>query len=356
MEDALVALLPEAYPQFQGRSLTLIPFGEGLIHQTYLVRQGEKQWILQGFNETVFTYPQRIEHNLALLSDRVRLRPLPFTLPLPLSNGLGKGLTPIEGKKYRLFEFVEGKTLQGISSLPQAKLAAQAYGTFASWAQELPVEAFQETIPNFHRLDLRFARLQEVASNSSKLSKKVEGLLHLYLEQAPLVNWYTEQLPILPRRVTHNDTKINNLIFSSDLNRVAAVVDLDTLMGGYLLYDLGDLVRTVACSLPETSTQWQDVRAIPEVVQALILGYWEGLSGAISTQETASLPYAGEVMTLIMGLRFLTDYLEGNVYYRVTYEDQNLHRAKNQMALLQSLQSQREHFQHTIQKLTPGVR
>ncbi|MCE2708447.1 MAG: phosphotransferase enzyme family protein [Bacteroidota bacterium] len=356
MVDTLAELLPQTYPQFKDRPLTLVPFGEGLIHQTYLVRQGEKQWILQGFNETVFTYPQRIEHNLALLSERVRLRPLPFTLPLPLSNGLGKGLTHIEGKKYRLFEFVEGKTLQGISSPAQARMAAQAYGTFASWAQELPVEAFQETIPNFHRLDLRFARLQEVASTSSKLSEEVERLLHLYLKQAPLVTWYTEQLPILPQRVTHNDTKINNLIFSSDLKQVAAVVDLDTLMGGYLLYDLGDLVRTVACSLPETSTQWPLVRALPEVVKALILGYWEGLSGAITPQETASLPYAGEVMTLIMGLRFLTDYLEGNVYYRVTYEDQNLHRAKNQMALLHSLQSQREHFQHTIEKLSPRVR
>jgi hypothetical protein len=115
-------------------------------------------------------------------------------------------------------------------------------------------------------------------------------------------------------------------------------------MGGYLMYDFGDLVRTVACSLPETSTEWSQIQALPELVEELLSGYLEGLEGALSAEEKDSLLFGGEIMTLIMGLRFLTDHLEGNVYYRVTYPLQNLHRAKNQLALLQSQQAYRARF------------
>jgi hypothetical protein len=103
-------------------------------------------------------------------------------------------------------------------------------------------------------------------------------------------------------------------------------------------------VRTVACSLPETSTEWNQIQALPELVEELLSGYLEGLEGALSAEEKDSLLFGGEIMTLIMGLRFLTDHLEGNVYYRVSYPLQNLHRAKNQLALLQSQQEHRARF------------
>jgi hypothetical protein len=230
-------------------------------------------------------------------------------------------------------------------------MAAQAYGKFASWSQQLPAAAFEETIPNFHRLDLRFARLQEVAKQLPSLPEAEQALLQGYLAQLPLVNWYQEQRNHLPLRVTHSDTKINNLIFSKTLSQVEAVVDLDTVMGGYLMYDFGDLVRTVACSLPETSTEWEQIWEIPELFEELLAGYLEGLNGAMTPQEAESLLLGGEIMTLIMGLRFLTDHLEGNVYYRVSYPLQNLHRAKNQLALLQSQQEHRNRFADFAAKL-----
>jgi hypothetical protein len=220
-----------------------------------------------------------------------------------------------------------------------------AYGKFASWAATLPATELQETIPNFHRLDIRFARLVEVANQVPPLTQEVQSLLQSYLAQQPLVDWYQEQLPLLPLRTTHNDTKINNLIFASSLTEVAALVDLDTLMAGYLMYDFGDLVRTVACSLPETSTEWDQVSLLPEVFEELLHGYWQGLGGTLSPAEANSLLHGGAVMTLIMGLRFLTDHLEGNIYYRVSYREQNLHRAKNQLALLHSQQAQAETMQ-----------
>lgn len=344
MFDALATALTQAYRQFTDAPLTIRPFGEGLIHETLLVSQLDKKWILQGFNDSVFHFPERIDHNLGLLSKHAAIHPLPFQLPLPLRNSNGSGLTAIQGKNYRLFDFVDGSTLQQVQHPAQARMAAQAYGKFASWSQQLSAEGFEETIPNFHRLDLRFARLQEVANQLPNIPEEEQALLQGYLEQLPLVNWYQEQRKHLPLRVTHSDTKINNLIFSKTLSQVEAVVDLDTVMGGYLMYDFGDLVRTVACSLPETATDWNQIQELPELFEELLAGYLEGLNGANTPLEAESLLLGGEIMTLIMGLRFLTDHLEGNVYYRVSYPLQNLHRAKNQLALLQSQHGHRVRF------------
>ncbi|TDQ17472.1 phosphotransferase family enzyme [Algoriphagus boseongensis] len=342
MNHQLDSRICEYYPFLKRDELSITPFGEGLIHETLLVESPKGKWILQGFNEKVFNYPDRIDHNLGLLYQQAEKKKLPFTLPLPLLNRDRSGLSEINGLKYRLFEFVAGKTLQQIEQIEQAYIAALAYGEFASWAKDIPAQSMQETIPHFHRLDLRFEKLIEVSSSKGNLEKEEVEILDFYFSQKPLVDWYQKQLKLLPLRVVHNDTKINNVIFSEDLKRVSAVIDLDTLMGGYLLYDFGDLVRTVACSLTETSTQWDAIHLIPEIFSKLLQGYWEGIETFASKEEAESLILGGEVMTMIMGLRFFTDHLQGNIYYRVSYPEQNFHRAKNQMIFLKSQQSQRE--------------
>lgn len=341
MNSQLYPLLFQAYPMLASEEFSLKPFGEGLIHETFILEVPGKKWILQGFNESVFRYPERIDHNLGLLHGQAQRKKLNFQLPLPLLNQAGSGLTEIDGKKYRLFEFVQGKTLQQIENPYQAFLAAQAYGAFAAWAMEIPSEEMQETIPDFHRLDLRYAKLLQVAEEKPSLSAEEKEILDFYLNQKHLVDWYLSQLDQLPLRITHNDTKINNLIFSDDLSQVEALIDLDTLMGGYLLYDFGDLVRTVACSHSETSTQWDSIHLIPEIFRELLSGYWSGVHDFATEKEKSSLILGGEIMTLIMGLRFFTDHLQGNIYYRVSYPEQNLHRAKNQMIFLKNQQDQR---------------
>ncbi len=332
--------------------LEITPFGEGLIHETLVIRQGDKKWILQGFNESVFNFPNRIDHNLSLLYQLEGDQPLPFQLPLPLPNKEGNGLTIINDKKYRLFDFVEGKTLQQIEQPVQAYIAAKAYGTFAAWGKNFDAKQMQETIPNFHRLDLRFEKLKEVSDQNSLLTPQEQEILDFYLNQKPLIEWYLDQIQRLPVRITHNDTKINNLIFSEDLGSVKAVIDLDTLMGGYLMYDFGDLVRTVSCSFPETHTNWAEIYFLPELFAELLKGYWEGIKEISEKNEAESLLFGGEVMTLIMGLRFFTDHLQGNIYYRVTYPEQNFDRAKNQMIFLKSQQIHRAALREIWEKVT----
>lgn len=352
MIQELTLALSGSYAILENQPLKVAALGEGLIHETLLLDNGAKRWVLQGFNEVVFNFPERIDHNLSLLSSHAQSHPLHFLLPLPILNNSGNGLTEIEGKKYRLFDFVEGTTLQQISDPHQAYMAALAYGEFAAWSKEVSGEEMQETIPNFHRLDLRFEKLISATEEKDDLSEAEIEVLDFYLSQQHLVDWYLNQLDLLPLRVTHNDTKINNLIFSENLEKVEALIDLDTLMGGFLMYDFGDLARTVACSLPETSTQWDAIHQIPEIFEELLKGYWEGVKEIATAEEVRSVLFGGEIMTLIMGLRFFTDHLQGNIYYRVTYPEQNFHRAKNQMIFLQSQQEKRDSLKEIWETIT----
>ncbi|TDK44146.1 phosphotransferase enzyme family protein [Algoriphagus formosus] len=319
------------------------PLGAGLIHETFLIESPNGKYVLQGFNQEVFQYPDRIAFNLEQLYTNQIADNLPFELPLPLLNENGEQLSTVDGKNWRVFPFVKGQTLEQISSKNQARNAASAFAEFSKAGTELKVDILKETIPDFHRLDLRFERFCAVASGMErKLDSEEESILRFYLNQKPLIENYKETTQKLPLRLTHNDTKINNLIFSESLDRVKALIDLDTVMPGYLLYDFGDLVRTVACTRTEISTDWENLRLDESVFEALMEGYLSGLGNLVEKEERESLLLGGEVMTCMMGLRFFTDHLQGNIYYRVNYPEQNLHRAKNQSILLRDLQSKRE--------------
>ncbi len=350
--SSLLEVIASNFPLHSSQPLQIKPLGEGLIHQTFLIAGQPKSWVLQGFNKKVFKYPERIAANLNLLCKLSESEPLPFILPLPLANKKGETLTEVEGQFYRLFEFVKGQTIQKITDPNQGYLAAKAYGQFANWGKEIKAEDLQESIPNFHRLDLRFSRFLEVLNSKKSLSPEEKEVTDFYAGQSSLIERYFSLAKSLPFRLTHNDTKINNLIFSENLDRVEAVIDLDTLMAGMLLYDFGDLVRTVACSEPETSQNWENLLLIPEVFEMLLKGYWEGIKDFANPDEIKSILFGGEVMTIIMGLRFFTDHLEGNVYYRVEYPEQNFHRAKNQMIFLQRQQSLRADLQEIWKKVT----
>jgi Ser/Thr protein kinase RdoA (MazF antagonist) len=327
-------------------------FGSGLIHQTFLIELNQNKYILQCFNSNVFKFPDRIEKNLGLLSELGDLKILPFQLPLPILNRDGSGIVAFKGSLYRLFDFVEGETLQQITDPNQAVKAAEAYALFSRWADSFPLDRFAETIPDFHRLDLRFDRLEEVAKSAQNLSAAETEILDFYLAQKLLVETYLKIIHKIPQRLTHNDTKINNLIFSPDFSKVAAVIDLDTIMPGYLLYDFGDLVRTVASAAEEISQDWTSQKLLVPIFEKLLAGYWEGAGDWMSQEEAKSLLIGGEVMTCLMGVRFFTDHLEGNVYYQVAYSDQNFHRAKNQMILLQSLQSHKTDLELIFSQIT----
>ncbi|MCH6200508.1 aminoglycoside phosphotransferase family protein [Aquiflexum sp. LQ15W] len=314
------------------------PFGDGHIHQTFLIESGEEKLILQRFNNLVFKYPERISHNQSLLIEQIDSEDLPYILPLPIPNLAGELFTLIEGTYFRISPFVAGRCVNEIENPHQAYLAAKAFAQFIKAGIHIPAKEFQEAIPGFHDLELRYNQLLEALKNTKRdIVGDLKELVEFYLAQKDLVDQYLRWKEKLPLRLTHSDTKINNLIFAEDFSKVNAVIDLDTLMAGYVYYDFGDLVRTVACTEGESSKDWEKIRVDFTKYEALLVGFLEVGKGAFTEDEIYSLPFGGLMMTCIMGFRFLADYLNGNIYYTIHYEEQNLHRAKNQMCLLKGL-------------------
>lgn len=345
MEKNLLIKAIKAYPELS-EDAEFSPFGSGHIHSTYLVKTPEGKYIIQEFNDKVFRYPDRIAANLRVIYDHLQEGMLPFTLPLPEVNQNGDMFTRIEGRLFRLFPFVEGVTKDAVNLPNACEIAARAFAEFVAVCLPIDARCMQDTIEEFHNLTLRFAQFDYALQHTTiAMNEEVLDLVHFYQQQRDLLEAYNAYTKTLPKRVTHNDTKINNLIYSNDLSVVNALIDLDTIMAGYVFYDFGDLVRTVACTEDESSQNWTAIGVDLVKYQALIEGFYTPLLPVLSDEELTTLPYGGEMMTCIMGLRFLTDYLNGNVYYHITYENQNLHRARNQQALLRSLREHRDQIQ-----------
>lgn len=315
-------------------------FGDGHIHKTFLIDDGEHQYILQQFNNSVFKNPESISHNHAILLDQIDTSVLPFELPLPIPNLENELFTVIDRDYFRLSPFIAGKCINEVNNSHQAYLAAKAFAQFIKAGIHIDASSFQEVIPGFNDLELRYNQLLDALSNTKRnVSGELKALVNFYLSQKDLVEEYLSWNKKLPLRLTHNDTKINNLIFSEDLAKVNAIIDLDTLAAGYIYYDFGDLVRTVACTLGESSTEWKKIGFNQSKYNALLKGFLEIGEGNFTEAEIESLPFGGKMMTCIMGFRFLADYLNGNIYYTIHYEEQNLHRAKNHMYLLKEMRS-----------------
>ncbi|MFD2201707.1 phosphotransferase enzyme family protein [Shivajiella indica] len=313
-------------------------FGDGHIHQTYLIELDNQKLILQRFNNKVFQRPDIISHNHKILIDQLDTRVLPFQLPLPLANKKGELFTEIQHKYFRISPFVSGTCVNEIEKAEHAYLAAKAFAQFIVAGIHIPADQFQEAIPGFNDLDLRYHQLLEAIKNTKrKIQGELDEIVGFYLDQKNLVEEYNSWKAELPLRLTHNDTKINNLIFSEDFSKVNAVIDLDTVMAGFIFYDFGDLVRTVACTEGESSQNWNKIEVDQLKYDALLSGFHAGGKGVFTKEELDSLSFGGKMMTCIMGFRFLADYLNGNIYYTIHYEKQNMLRAKNQMCLLRSL-------------------
>ncbi len=336
--EAILSKLSESH-NFDLSTYQIERFGGGHIHQTWLANGETQSFIIQQFNKNIFTSPGLIAHNHQLLIDHLDLEAFDFILPLPIPNIKGETLCQVGEEYFRVLPFVEGQCSEDIERPKKAFLAARAFASLIQAGSQLEVSLFQEVIPGFHDLELRFKQFTEAKKNSKlKIEGELEAICEFYVSQSSLVKEYQMWISILPKRITHNDTKINNLIYSRDFSKVKAIIDLDTMMPGYIFNDFGDLVRTVACTLNENAIDYNNIKINVDKYQALYEGFIEGGKDTFTKEEIASLHFGGEMMIYIMGLRFLTDYLNGNIYYQIKYEKQNYDRTKNQMYLLKALQ------------------
>ncbi|MDN3687714.1 phosphotransferase enzyme family protein [Cyclobacterium jeungdonense] len=355
MNESILDALAKAYGLKTGQ-IRIKRFGSGHIHKTYRVDVDANAFILQEFNDAVFTHPERISGNLEYLMGQFDPSDLPFVLPLPIPNKGGAFFTHLAEGLYRLFPFVSGVTQDAIVQKGHAKIASEAFARFIQIFLQADAGRMEDTIAHFHNLEIRYQQFDAALKNPRvQKDSETEKMVDFYLERKDLLEKYGQFRKQLPLRVTHNDTKINNLIFAENLDRVNALIDLDTIMAGFVFYDFGDLVRTVACTRDESSLEWDQIQVDMEKYEGLLEGFYSILGGKIQDEELDSLPFGGEMMTLIMGVRFLTDHLNGNIYYQVDYQEQNLHRAKNQAALLSALIEKREDISELEGKLRKAL-
>jgi len=317
-------------------------YGGGHINDTFLIEiaESDEKFILQKINKNVFKTPEHVVHNIELYLNHLHQK-----------NELQLKTFKISDEKpyvidenwdfWRMYNYIENSVSYSvIKKKEHAFQAAKAFGKMQRLCLDLNTNDFFDTIPDFHNLDKRYLKFDRVLELSKKERRKnAEKEISFVQDQRKISDLITV-LTIsgeLPIRITHNDTKLNNVLLNAITSEGICVIDLDTLMPGLVLYDFGDMVRTFTSPVPEDEKDSSKVTLRKEVFSALSRGYLSELSNVLTKTEKEQLINGAKYMILIIGLRFLTDYLENDVYFKTAYDDHNLVRARNQFALLADL-------------------
>ncbi len=315
----------------------------GHINFTYKLT-GAKSFILQRINRNVFKQPEVVANNIRLAADYLS-KNYPdylFTSGVP-SLTKEEMAYDEEGFPWRLFPYISNTfTVDKVDTEQEALSAATGFGQLTAHLWDIDVSQFHETIPRFHDLALRYDQFKTaLESTTEERRQNAQWAIDQCIAQHHLVDHYNNLISSgeLTLRVMHNDTKINNILFDRTSRQAVCVIDLDTLMPGYFIYDLGDMIRTFVSPVSEEEKDFTKVVFRAPIYKALIDGYFTSMGNHLSDEQKSLAPFAGYMMTYIMALRFLADYLNGDVYYQTHYAGQNLIRAQNQLHLLNNLQA-----------------
>lgn len=333
-----------------GRLIELEPHHRGHIHDTFVSTFEEedgtrRRYLHQRMNGTVFTDLSGLMHNvervtrfLAEQGERGELEALRLVETTDGAAWLREG----DGA-WRTYHFVEGTTSYDECQGPDmAHEAARAFGGFQARLRGLPTSELRETIPRFFSAPHRLEQLEGArAADAVGRVKGAAAELAFVDERRDLVPAFDDRLADgrLPTRVVHGDTKLNNILFDVRTGRARCVVDLDTCMPGWSLYDFGDLVRFTAATSAEDETDLDRVGIDPELYRAIVAGYLQG-ADFLEREERALMPLAARLVTLTIGMRFLADHLAGDVYFKVARPGHNLDRARVQLAQVADMERQ----------------
>jgi Ser/Thr protein kinase RdoA (MazF antagonist) len=327
------------------------PLGEGLINHTYKLCSGNDEYVLQQINTSVFKNPVAIAHNIKRVSDYLAVNTLDYYFVVPITSMHGNQMECIEGRYYRVFPYVKGSHAKTVvENEAQAYEAGYQFGLFTHQLNGLGVDDLQITIPDFHNLTLRYQQFCNAldTGNQERIEHAKEQIKYLQ-DQKWIADFYETILlnPNFKLRATHHDTKISNMLFDANDNGIC-VIDLDTLMPGYFISDLGDMFRTYLSAVSEEETDFEKISVRPSIYKAIVKGYLKGAGNIFSQDETAQIFYAGQFMIYMQALRFLTDYLNDDVYYGAKYPLHNYNRACNQIKLLEEYCSKQALLQNSI--------
>lgn len=314
---------------------------DGLIHKTFKATENNRAVILQQVNTTVFTNAEQIAHNYTLIYNHLADGDH-FTIPAALTTKQG---TPLwvdqEGGHWRAFQYIENTYTETLPATPEKIFsAAQCYGSFTNALTGLTTHQLQPTILRFHDVTYRYEQLQQaVRIATPERLRASKPLLEKIEDRKSLVTFYDtlKNNTAFRARAMHHDTKLSNILFDRSSGNAVCPIDLDTTMPGYFFSDVGDMVRSMISAQDENAPA-EAVSVNPLIYEAILSGYQSGIGNSFTNTENQHLHDAGQMMLYMQGIRFLTDYLSNDIYYRIDYSEQNFNRALNQITLLEKLE------------------
>ena len=329
------------------------PYGTGHINDTYKVAANQSgtpvNYIFQRINHNVFKQPELVMENMERVCSHLGKACRQENNPRGFINLIrsvdGKAFArDNEGNYWRAYCFIENACTYDIVKSPeQAFLAASAFGNFQCKLVDIPGERLNDTIVNFHNTPWRIGNLEQAVKENKAgrlhlVQKEVDFILSRKAECSTLIDLNAKGE--IPERITHNDTKLNNVLLDEQNGSAVCVIDLDTVMPGLVHYDFGDMVRTATSPALEDEKDLSKVFMQFDMFEGLLRGYLSSAAGFLTPAEKHYLPFSGKLITLEIGSRFLTDFLEGDVYFKVHREGHNLDRCRTQLKLVASIEEQ----------------
>ena len=344
----------KAFPEF-GHYLGYKPVSDGHINDTYIVEYSLAdgtiiRYLLQRINVNVFKKPLELMDNVIGVTSFLREKitanggdPMRETLTVyPTKDGKNCYMAE-DGGCWRLYNFVENTfSINELTNPEDFRNAALTFGNFQNLLADYPIDTLYDTIPDFHNTVARFNNLKIAIEKNASGRKcfavpEIEFALAREKDCGVITSLLgTEQVPV---RVTHNDTKLNNVLFDKTTKKGICVVDLDTVMPGSVLYDFGDSIRFGANTAAEDEKDLSKVSLSLEYFKAYVDGFLETAGDSLTEKEIELLPFAAKLLTFECGMRFLADYLDGDVYFKVSYPEHNLVRARTQFKLVADIEA-----------------
>jgi Ser/Thr protein kinase RdoA (MazF antagonist) len=324
-------------------TVILKPFGTGHINSTFLVsiKSTSQQFILQSININVFKKPDIIAQNVKLVGDYLAEHYPDYLFIGSIPTLSGKEMALVEGVYWRLTQFVDNSiSFDTLSDPNQAYEAAVQFGRLNKLLSNFDASQLKETIPGFHDLGLRYQQFEDALDGTSQeLKKNAEKEIKTALHYRFILDYFDsfKDSAEFPDRAMHHDTKISNMLFDRDSLKGICVIDLDTLMAGKFISDLGDMMRTYLCAFSENEPDISKISIRIEYFEAIVKGYLHEMGSILSPVERELILFSGKYLIYMQAIRFLSDYLNGSIYYPISYPEQNLDRTKNQFKLLSEL-------------------
>ncbi len=352
--------------QTKGTIEKIEPFGNGHINDTFKIFTSEEtspDYILQRKNHLVFKDIAGMMENIIRVTNHIKntlekagINDVEKKVITHIATKSGEYFARDEaGNYWTVFLFIEGShSVEKIENPEHAYLAGKGFGHFQQQLADLPGKPLNETIVDFHNIEFRYRNFRKALdinfnNRIAETQNEIGFVLQHEAEMHTLIE--AQRNGKIPSRITHNDTKINNILFDEN-GQILCVIDLDTVMPGLVHFDFGDAIRTAACTTEEDETDLEKITIDLEIYKAFAGGFIDETKAFLLPEEIALLPHSAKFMTFIMGLRFLTDYIEGDVYYKIKHPQHNIERARAQFRLVSEITRNEEEMKRIIQELS----